>query len=178
MTNVVETLQNAAAGLVVSVIGTYCLSVFASAKLLDEDRGVETTTLEAALMRQQSALAAETQRVSDLTAEVEGLKKPKRTPAEEHQLAVARAGLDSFGEYAAECAIPVLRHLMSHGVLTFGFYDPPLPQRMNAVDVRTTLLALVNLDLVTREQGLKPGTSADSFKIAPGMRAALEELLY
>ena len=84
------------------------------------------------------------------------MKKPKRTPAEEHQLAVARAGLDSFGEYAAECAIPVFRHLMSHGVLTFGFYDPPLPQRMNAVDVRTTLLALVNLDLVTREQGLKP----------------------
>jgi hypothetical protein len=81
--------------------------------------------------------------------------------------------------------VTVLKHLRNHSTLTFNdgsHVFPPLPQGMDAKHTRTILDACAERNLVTRELfsrasgGVAPITGC-TYKIADGMKAAIERLL-
>jgi hypothetical protein len=94
--------------------------------------------------------------------------------SEEYHLELARKGLEDIGP----ASFPLLRHLMIHGTLTFGRHDPPVPEGLNARDLHALLSVAVNHQLVTNRHHDQPGGEEESFEIAPGMAAALRQLLY
>jgi hypothetical protein len=108
---------------------------------------------------------------AQLAAEIE---RPKRDPAEEYHIQLAEEGLENIGP----AGVPLLRHLMIHGTLRFGRHDPPLPEGLNVRDLHALLRVAVNCQLVTNRHHDQPGGGEESFEIAPGMAAALRQVLY
>ena len=105
---------------------------------------------------------------------VAATEKPKRDPAAEYHIQLAKDGIENIGP----AAVPLLRYLMIHGTLTFGRYDPPLPEGINARDLHAFLQVAVKYQLATTRHQDQPGGKEESFEIAPGMSAALKQLLY
>ena len=107
------------------------------------------------------------------------LQKSSRTPAEEYHYGLAKVALDELGQNGRT----VLRHLWNHESLTFNGIPPPLPVGMNPQETQRYLSMCVDKGLVTRETTPKPSGGVDpvtvtTFRIAPGMKVALGELLY
>jgi hypothetical protein len=100
--------------------------------------------------------------------------RPKRTTAEEHHYQIACAALKKIGPDAET----VLQHLAIQGTLKFNNYDPPLPKGLPAMKVREILTLCVNEHLVTVDTSAQRGGFDYVYQIAPGMKAALDELLY
>jgi hypothetical protein len=71
-----------------------------------------------------------------------------------------------------------------HDTLTFGGpMSPPLPAGMSVYDLKGCLTLCVEKSLVTRKQGENRSGGAypvydEIYTIAPGLKAALDELLY
>ena len=108
---------------------------------------------------------------AELAAEI---GRPKRDPAEEYHIQLAKDGLENIGP----AAIPLLRHLMIHETVTFGRYDPPLPEGINVRDLHALLQVAVKYQLATIRHQDQPSGEEESFEIAPGMVAVLRQLLY
>jgi hypothetical protein len=160
--NLEQTVVTGIVGLAVSLVGNYLISMRRGAEALDTAGGMES---------------------SNLRKQIEQLTPPKRTPLEEHHYFKAKAALDQFGELRPEIET-ALCHLRTHEMLKFsGFTAPAAPQGMNARDLRAYLNLCVAQSLVTvnqgglREDGPFP-TYDEIFTIAPGMKLALDELLY
>jgi hypothetical protein len=118
------------------------------------------------------------------------VEPPKRTPSNEHHYQEAKAALDELGAKAAV----VLRHLKKHGQLTFnapppGVQGPPssqsaLPEGTTANETYASLEDCVRKSLVShffRTETIGPhqyGVTYIDFRIAEGMKDALDELLY
>lgn len=98
----------------------------------------------------------------------------KRTAKEEQHFREAKAALEKVGPDAET----LLRHLEKHGSLTFGQANPPLPTGMNYRDTRAFLHLCVDEGLATVVQTMQPGGLEPTYSIAPGMKSALDELLY
>jgi hypothetical protein len=98
--------------------------------------------------------------------------KPKRTMAEQYHYETAMKALQELGP-DTEAA---LRHLKTHGTLTFGTYYPPLPAGMRGDQVFGIYNTCVARGLVTQRE--KPGSGERTFAIAPTMNGVLDELLY
>lgn len=71
--------------------------------------------------------------------------KPPRSAAEQHHYDVAKKALEQFGPKA----VIALRHLKTHGKLTFGTFYPPLPAGMKGEDAVWAYNACVGEGLVT-----------------------------
>jgi hypothetical protein len=99
---------------------------------------------------------------------------PVRTPVEEHYYKKAKVALAELGTDG----IRVLQHLMYHARLTFGQFDPQLPDKINARDTAALLNMAAQLDLVTLSRGRDGASATMVYEIAPGMRAALEQVLF
>lgn len=106
--------------------------------------------------------------------------KPTRTNAEQHRYEQAKRALDELGLDA----MTVLRHLRAHEELMFsGNSFPILPDGMNQINLRVALdncarKHLVSVKTVMRQTGAIYPIQDDTYQIAPGMKAALDELLY
>lgn len=98
----------------------------------------------------------------------------KRTAKEEQHFREAKASLEKVGHDAET----LLRHLEKHGSLTFGQANPPLPTGMSDRDTRAFLHLCVNEGLVTVVQIMRTTGLEQTYSIAPGMKSALDELLY
>ena len=104
-------------------------------------------------------------------------RKPQRTPAEDHRYKSAELALVRLGQPA----FIALRHLSTYGELVFGLTHPPLPEGMGLGQAMNVYRACVEEGLVVRRDiNANIDTECPSviFQIAPGMKAALEELLY
>jgi hypothetical protein len=118
-------------------------------------------------------------------------EKPKRTPAQQHYYDEARAALEMIGQDA----ITVLRHLTTHGELTFimrpsGSSGPPYAQSplasgMNLMETYMCLEKCAYKSLVSpvhRHVSLGPNQPYPAtyidYHIAEGMKEAIGELLY
>jgi len=116
---------------------------------------------------------------------------PKRTPAQQHSYEQAKAALGELGS----TAVLVLRHLRTLGELTFialdqGSPGPPFTQSapaegMTLIDTCLCLEACASKSLVSRvyrRVGMSPSHSYQvtyiDYRIAEGMKDALDELLY
>ena len=76
VTNLAETFQNAAGGLVVSLLGTYLISLCQAPKLLDSEQAAYTAKLEAAKQAVEAELESARQDVA--TPKVSSLERSKR----------------------------------------------------------------------------------------------------
>ena len=110
-------------------------------------------------------------------------EKPTRTPLEQQHFADAKAAIEQFGEFRQDIET-ALRHLRKYEILTFsGYHSPPLPKGMSAKNLRENLNLCVAESLVTqmlgelRSDGPYP-VHDEIYTIAPGMKTALDELLY
>ena len=104
--------------------------------------------------------------------------KPKRTPEQEWKYAQAKVALEEIDLGTVD----VLRHLEIHGTMTFDGIDPPLPRGFNARDAKAILRLCAARDLVTFKTISRPSGGVapiieTAYQIAPGMKAALDELL-
>jgi hypothetical protein len=166
-----ETLENGFIGLVVSLVGTYLIAVRKGAEAIDTAWGAE---------------------YSALRKQVEQLTPPKRTLSEEHHYNEAKAALETLGAKA----IVLLRHLKKHGELTFiapqsigspgpPYTQSPLPEGLNVNETYVCLGDCARKSLVTpvhRTVSLGPNYTYPAiyidYRIAEGMKEALDELLY
>jgi len=103
---------------------------------------------------------------------VNSADKPKRTKAEQYHYENAVKALHELGSGAAVA----LRHLKTHGTLTFGTYYPLLPSGMSGDQAFGIYNTCVARGLVTQLE--KPGSGERTFAIAPTMNDVLDELLY
>lgn len=141
---------------------TFLVSVIRAPKLLDDTR--------------QSKISELNEHNRQL------LSRPKRSPSEQHHYEQAKAALDELGPTAAI----VLRHLEKHGRLIYRQRgpSPPVPADMNAEQMRAALDRCIAKDLATRSHewvptgGVTHKIEETTYQIAPGMKAALDELLY
>jgi len=117
---------------------------------------------------QEGTIARQTEELDQLR------KRPVRTDAEDHHFRLAQAGLRKIGPKG----LATLRHLSIHGTLSFGAQPPPLPSGINMSDTLDLLIAAELEQLVTSKQVQYPGGWERTFEIAPGMKNALQELLY
>jgi hypothetical protein len=125
--------------------------------------------------KRQKTIAEQAQTIAALSAKLEKATSPKRTLAEEHQFASAQKALQQIGK----SGVVVLRQLHGVGSMTFGAMAPALPEGMT----RDATLEILNAcwqkyGLVVRDesrQGIRPNYT---YKIAPGMQKALDELLF
>ncbi len=103
-----------------------------------------------------------------------------RTASEQHRYEAAKVALGTLDQES----MTLLRHLDNQGDLTFrGSGPPPLPAGMTAQKAlecldRCLSLDLVKRDLIMKDIGAVYPSPETSFQIAPGMKAALSELLY
>jgi hypothetical protein len=152
-----------------------------SPKLLDDQRLAEIEKRDAENRQLRQTFAVES---SDLRKQVEHLTSPNRSRAQEHDYNTAKTALEQFGELRPPIE-SVLRHLRTHGTLTFSAGPKPTPQ-LSGISTRD-LKAYLNLchgrHLVTINHG--PNISGGSqpvydeiYSISPVMADALTELLY
>jgi len=156
-----EFIGSGATGLSLSVLGTYLLSRRKGAETLDAAQRLEAVKAQEKIEEQQRALD-------------EALRKPKRTRAEEHHYSAARASLEKL---PTECA-EVLRHLRLHENLTYGRMNPSCPSGMSFTNHRGFLDLCAEEHLVDKKARNTPGGIEWDYRIAPGMQATLDELLY
>jgi hypothetical protein len=161
ISNFVETVTSTVAGLLVSVGGNYLISTWRAAKALDSEAHNE---------------------IGELRKRIELLKPPQRSPSEQHHYEQAKVALDELGPTAAV----VLRHLEKHGRLIYRQrgQNPPTPGNIVAQKMRAALDRCVSKDLATRSHewvatgGVTHKIEETTYQIAPGMKVALDELLY
>jgi hypothetical protein len=166
--NMAETIESGLIGLAVSLIGNYFIAMWKAAETLDAESRSELATTRA-------RLEAESQRVVVLTSEIAALRAPKRTSKQEHDYNHAKQALEPIGEKGRIA----LQFLMTHEKLSFGFYDPPVTFPMPTQELRDILRTASDNGLVTiRHERLHPMEPQMVYEIAPGMKAALEELLH
>lgn len=96
----------------------------------------------------------------------------ERTPAEQHHYDMAKKTLKQLGP---SCVI-ALRHLKTHGRLTFGTYGPEIPIGIGRDDLLRIYNACVAAGLVTSRDN--PSQGERMFEIALTMNAVLDDLLY
>jgi hypothetical protein len=168
MGKIEESVVNGSIGLALSMVGTYGIAMRRGAENLDREH-------EDKIKLQGDELAIEKARVRNLNAEVEDLKKPKRTAFEEKEYQIIKSTVDGYDELHKD----VLRHLLRVGKMTETFMVQlsPLPPKLNR-DATTKILnqfAADNIAFIERGQGLRG--FEDVWQIAPGAIRALNELL-
>jgi hypothetical protein len=184
MVSVAEAVGSGAIGLTASLVGTYLRSRRKGAEALDTKLALEIADERALKMEALGKLAEQAREhartiedrdrhVMAIAKELEEARRPKRTPAEEQRYRSAKAALERLGKDGAT----VLRHLLTHGKIEFGFYSSPLPDGMNAETTGAILSQCVREHLVTKQHITGPDAKM-VYTIAPGMMAALEDLLY
>ena len=120
-------------------------------------------------------MKAQQQTIAEQASQLE--KPPQQTAAETYRYDAARSALERLGPPA----VNALRHLCVHGQLVFSLTHPPLPDGMDIGEAMNFYIACVHENLVSRHDiNADIDTECPSviFEIAPGMKSALEELLY
>lgn len=151
-----------AASYIVSVLGSFVVNY--------------TWTAPADLhARRQRTILEQSQTIAVLSAQLEEAKAPKRTPAEEHQFALAKEALKQVGP----SGIAVLQYLHGLGGMTFGNMVPYLPPGMT----QDATLDVLNKcwqqhGLVIREESRQGLNVSYTYTISPGLQKALDELLF
>jgi hypothetical protein len=152
--NLEMTLMVGITSLILSMIGSYLISMRRGAAALDVSREEESLKL-----RQT----------------IELLTPPKRTAAEEYKYAEAERSLVKLGDSAKT----VLRFVMKHGVLKFvPNMDPPAPEGMTPREMRAIMDACEKESLISINKTPTPAGADYSYIIAPGMKSVLDDLLY
>jgi hypothetical protein len=172
-----EAMEGGAVGLVLSLSGTYLYSRKQGAENLDAE-------LQGKLNQADSTIESQNSIIQDL-------RKPLRSPGGQQRYEEAVESLGRLGRNA----VTVLRHLNKHGLLTIiappvGSYGPPgsespLPISFSPTQTFECLESCARESLVTRSQRtvhLTPNQPYPviylDYKIAEGMKEALDELLY
>jgi hypothetical protein len=104
--------------------------------------------------------------------EISDLKKPKRSAGEVDRYKQVEAQLRKCSNEA----IAMLKHLQIHGNVNMGMHSSILPNGMSNAVAQEVLAELYQAHLLTRRQEGRIGDMR--YEIAPGMKAALDELLY
>jgi len=99
-------------------------------------------------------------------------ERPKRTAAVQHDYDTAKKALQLVGEKGRVA----MRHIRSHGSLTFGTYSPVLPPGLNLNDTLWVYRHCASEGLLTCKSNL--GNSEQTFAVAPKMEKVLDELLF
>ena len=172
MLSLYEFLESGATGLILSLGSTYLYSRRKAAESLDMDWQNQLNFMGKELRMEQEAVVLERETVKRLAGEVTDLKKTKRTPAEQERYNLAKAAL---GKLPPE-AVGALQHLLIHEKLTFGMHSSSPPAGMDHNKAQDIYSQCYQNNLVTRF--IDPRTNHTSYEIAPGMKSALEELLY
>jgi hypothetical protein len=151
-------LETAAISALAALSLTLSVSLFRAPKLLDDKRSSE---------------------IRELTTANQAFLQ-ERNRARDHRYTAAKTALAQLDPKA----LIVLRHLANHGSLTFrGNFNPPLPPKIDASTTHSLLNLCLVKDLVTCHKtytstgALYPAID-EIYQIAPGMKAALDELLY
>jgi hypothetical protein len=119
------------------------------------------------------------------TAATEAMKRPKRTPAEQHHYEAAKKALEEFGEHRSSVEA-ILRVVIAHGTLPISANPSvvtPMPLGMNLHDLKSYLNGCVERHLVihtlgqNRSGGVMP-VYDQFYSISPAMKPALDELLF
>jgi hypothetical protein len=181
MANLEQTAVTGIIGLAVSLVGNYLISMRRGAEALDIDRISEIEKRDTGNREILEASAAQS---SELRRKIEQLTPPKRTPAEQHAYDAATAALKEFGESRRDIE-KALRHLRMRETWTYSSapVNTSAPEGMTIQDFRVYLNLCAGKSLVTVNQGEKHQAGSywvydEVFSIAPGMKAALDELLY
>lgn len=168
-----QTAETGLVGLAVSLAGNWLISLWRGAVSLDAARAEESKELQAKISKLETLNKAS-------AAELAEIRTPKRTLLEERHLNDARSALqklavDGVGE---ECRT-VLCHLKKHDSMTFTqAADPQPPNGMRSQDMRGFLNLCVTENLVTKTTTNTRSGYEYVYTIAPGMKGALDELLY
>ena len=177
MLSLAEAMESGAIGLILSLSGTYLYSRRQGAENLDAE-------LQEGLKQADSTIESQNSIIQDL-------RKPLRSPGGQQRYEEA---VESLGRLDRN-AIAVLRHLNKHGLLTLvapsvGSHGPPgsespLPINFSPTQTFECLESCARESLVTRSQRtlhLTPNHPYPviylDYKIAEGMKEALDELLY
>ena len=139
------------------------------------------------LFRAPMALYGESeQKVASAQAEVRALMEKaqalKRTPAEEHRHRIVVDAIEKYGE-PARTALRHLRHQETVSITSYpmsGNSDfSSLPSGIDARSFGVILGQLVSVEVVKRTtEPATPQRSHSVFEIAPGLLAAMDEVLY
>lgn len=122
---------------------------------------------EEVIARKDDEIAQRDRTIEELSS------KPKRSAAEQRRYEIAESALVRLGPNAGTA----LRHLMTNGSLTFGFYNPALPPGIGGSELSAIYVAFAREGLVSQQDG-KPGAGERTFAIAENMRDVLNDLLY
>jgi hypothetical protein len=148
--------------------------IFASYRVWRTDRIELSGQLEALRSNLENTLAEKDREIAKRDKTIQALtEKPKRSTAEQYHYNVAKDALLRLGPNAGVA----LRHLRTHGTLTFGTYYPVLPLGVRGDELIMTYIALVTAGLVSQHDG-KPGSGERTFAIAPTMISVLDDLLF
>ena len=144
---------------------TFLVSLVRAPKLLDDENQAAIRLSNEQNTRQASELAILNQKIA----------KPPRTAAEQYRYDLAKTAIKKLGQEAEL----ILRHLQVHGKIILGsWFIPTLPSEMSAEKAKRVLNALKQEHIVNETFTPSPGGCDSVWEIAPGMAAALDELLY
>src|SRR5208337_1076134 len=142
------------------------LSAVRAPVTLDRERRASANNMMAEKDRLQATISKERENAIKLTARINDLNNPKRSPAEEHSYKIAEAALKKLPPQTTEA----LRHLRNSGSLTFGMYLPVLPPGITAQQCQEIYNECEKERLVNGDRISKRGDT--TYTIAPGMKAA------
>jgi hypothetical protein len=116
-----------------------------------------------------------TGRISTLNAEIDDLRKPKRTPFQIREHDNITALFKNYGEDEKT----MLRHLRRHGKMLHHHSGSvhPLPTGFDATRAIAVFRKLMSDHITTSETHSVPGGWEVTWKIAPGAISTLDELL-
>jgi hypothetical protein len=157
MVDLQETLVSGLVGLVLSLVGTCAITVWSTAKSMDQELSLKILDGETKIRELEQILA-----------------KPKRTASQEYYLQLAETVVKKHGSQGKK----VLRHLHIHGSILVGFQPPPLPESMTLNETVSMLHALLEDDVVTKHMVPSLGGNGTKWEISPGMLEALDEILF
>jgi hypothetical protein len=175
MLSLFEAVESGAVGLSLSVIGTYLYSRRKGAESLDTEWQEQIAREGEKTKQQEERIASGAEQVKRLTAEIDNLNKPRRTPFQEKEY----QRIDGLiGKHDEDCRA-VLRHLMRHGKM--GKYQggaiENLPDGLDRKRAEFALRKLLENHVVTQETIPRGNMQWQQWTIAPGVNSILEELL-
>jgi hypothetical protein len=99
-------------------------------------------------------------------------EKPPRSAAEQHDYDAAKKALQPLKEKG----VIAVRHIRSHGSLTFGIYNPVLPPGLNLDDTLWVYRHCASEGVLTCKSNTL--NTEQTFAVVPKMEKVLDELLF
>ncbi len=175
MLSLFKAVESGILGLSISLIGTYLYSRRKGAESLDTGWQIEIARQEEISKQQTEQIAAGTEQVKRLGAEIDDLKKPKRNAFEEKTYQHYKTILARYGEYERG----VLSTLKIHGKMIekTAYRLHPLPVGLSPERAANVLVRLVEDQIVTRDHQQNIGDQILTWRISPGATDAVNDWL-